>query len=178
MTYKTVSLNGEKLTITVTNNGKLWDSQINIKTLKGTDIIGGRTYANPKAFEVDAGTYNIDIIARDVKGLQSSYTIENVSVGNGGLNEVAHDFKTGIANLGATYNGQPFDVFIKINDAATGKDVTAKRTYKETPSFILNPGKYTVIMAEHGVYNSSAKSVEFTLEIKQGETVTEIKEVK
>ncbi len=130
-----------------------------------------------KTFEVDAGTYNVELIARDVNGLQSSHIMENVTVGSGEVTEVTHDFKTGIANLGATSGGKPFDVLIKIKEAATGKEIFGKPAYKETLKFILNPGKYAVSMAEQGVYNSSAKGAEFTIEVKQGETLTTIKEV-
>lgn len=178
ITHKTVSLDGVKLNISITNNGKLWDSQIYIKTPKGENVIGGRTYAKSKSFEMEAGIYNIEIIARDVKGLSSTYVRENISVGSGQVNEISHDFKTGIANIGATYGGKPFDVIINIKDAATGKAVTGKRTYKKTLKFILNPGTYTVSMAEVNVYDSSAKGIEFTIQVKQGESFEVIKEVK
>ncbi|WP_339925233.1 VWA domain-containing protein [uncultured Cyclobacterium sp.] len=179
MTYQTVSLDGAKLTFNVTNNGKMWDSQIRITTPTGQNVMGSRTYAKSKTLEVDAGTYNVTFIARDVSGLASSHTLENVSVGSGEITEISHDFKTAEVNLGANHQGKIFDVLIRIKDFTTGKDIAGIRTYtEETRKLILNPGKYTVSMTEVGVYNSSAKGAEFTIEVNEGETLTTIKEVK
>ena len=177
--YQTVSLDGAKLTFSVTNNGKLSDSQISIKTLTGQNVIGGRTYAQSKTIEVDAGTYNVTFMARDVNGLASSHTLENVSVSSGEITEISHDFKTAEVNLGATHEGKIFDVLIRIKDFNTGKDIAGIRTYSdETRKLILNSGKYNVSMTEVGVYNSSAKGAAFTIEVNGGETLTTIKEVK
>lgn len=176
-TYKTVNLDGAKLNLMVYNNGKLWDSNISVKTPEGKKVIGGRTYAEPEEFQVDAGAYNVEIIGREIYGVEATHILKNLTVGNGAVTEAVHDFKTGIAVIGATSGGKPFDVLIKIKEAATGKEIFGKPAYKETLKFILNPGKYAVSMAEQGVYNSSAKGAEFTIEVKQGETLTTIKEV-
>jgi len=178
LTVKTVSLDGAQLKLMITNNGNLWDSQIGIKSLEGKDVIGGRTYAKPKSFEIDAGTYDIELYARTTHGLESTHTLTNVTVDNGEVTEASHDFKTGIAILGGTYNGEPFDVGIRIKEATTGKNVYGGRTYKKNKEIVLTTGTYIVSMAEHGVYNKSAKGTEFTIEIKEGETVTEIRELK
>jgi Ca-activated chloride channel family protein len=176
--YKTVSLDGAKLNFIISNNGTPWDSNISIKTAEGKNVIGGRTYGNEKELQLDAGNYNIEIIGRTIFGLEATHIINNVSVGNGEVTNVYHDFKTGILIVGGTYSEEPFDVGIKIVDAATGKSVYGGRTYKENKEIILNTGKYIVSLAEHGVYNSSAKGTEFTIEIKQSETITEVREIK
>lgn len=177
-TYQTVSLDGAKLNLSISNNDALWDSQIGLKTLDGENVIGSRTYGKEKELQVDAGTYNIEVIARTVHGLEATHIIKNVTVGSGEVTEVSHNFKTGIAIIGGTFNGAPFDVGIRIKDKATGKDVYGRRTYKQNKEIIMTPGIYEVTLIEHGVYNKSAKSAQFTIEVKQGETVTEVRDVK
>ena len=70
------------------------------------------------------------------------------------------------------------DVGIRIKDTTAGESVYGGRTYKENKKLILTPGSYEVTLVEHGVYNKAAKSAQFTIEVKQGETITEIHEVK
>ncbi len=175
--YKTISLDGAKLNIVVSNNGTLWDSNISVKTTDGENVIGGRTYGNEKELQVDSGVYNVEINARTIEGLEATHVIKNVTVGNGEVTEVIHDFKSGVAIIGGTYNNEPFDVKINIKDAA-GNAVFGGRTYKQNKEIILIPGTYNVTLVEHGVYNSSAKSAQFTIDVKQGETLKAIKEVK
>ncbi len=139
--------------------------------------MGGRTYGEEKSFEVDAGVFDIEVSARNVHGPDARHLIEGVRVDNGAATVVAHDFKTGLAIIGGTLNGQPFDVGIAIKDVATGTNVYGGRTYKENKEIMLNPGKYEVTLVEHGVYNSSAKSAVFNIEVKQDETLTEIRDV-
>jgi Ca-activated chloride channel family protein len=177
-TYKTVSLDGAKINIIAKNNGEMWDSQIAVKTPEGENIIGGRNYAEPELYEVDAGTYNITILARNVSGLEATHTIENVSVGVGEVTEVSHDFNTGIALIGAKEGDTLIDCSVGITDAATGKDIAGARTYKSESSnprkFILTPGTYNVKLFEAGKYDGSARGEEFTIEVKQGETITKM----
>lgn len=177
VTYKTVSLDGARLNVIVTNNGTPWDTQVGIKTQEGKRVIGGRTYAKPKLFEVDAGVYDIELYARTTFGIATVHTLKNITVTSGEAVDVKHDYKTGIAILGGTYNGEPFDIGIGIVDVATGKNVYGGRTYKKNKEVILSVGKYNVSFVEHGVYNSAAKGTKFTIEIKQGETITEIREL-
>jgi len=176
--YKTVSLDGGKLKVVTTNNGKPWDSNISVKTPEAKNVIGGRTYGKEKLLEVDAGTYNITLKARDIFGVQAEHTMKNIMVNNATVTNAEHDFKTGEAIIGGTFGGNPFDVGVRITDADTGENVYNRRTYKKDLSILLNPGTYNVVLVEHGVYNATAKSASFTMEIKQGETITLIKEVK
>jgi len=175
--YKTVSLDGAKLNFVISNNGALWDSNISVKTPEGKNVIGGRTYGKEKELQIDAGTYNVEIIGRTLHGSDATHIVKNVVVGNGEITEVTHDFKSGTAVIGGTFNNEPFDVGINMKDSK-GNTAYAGRTYKKNKEILLIPGKYTVTLVEHGVYNNSAKSAEFTIEVKQGETVTEIREVK
>lgn len=177
-TYKTISFDGAKINVIAKNNGELWDSQIAVKTVEGKNVIGGRTYAETKLYEVDAGTYNVTILARDVSGLEASHTIENVSVGAGEVIDVSHNFNTGIASIGAKEGDTLIDCSVDITDAATGKDIAGARTYKSESSnprkFILTPGTYNVKLREAGKYDGSARGEEFTIEVKQGETITKM----
>ncbi len=177
ITYKTVSLDGAKLNLSISNNGTLWDSQIGVQTPEGKNVIGSRTYGKEKELQVDAGTYNIQLIARTVHGLEATHMLKDITVGNGEVTKASHDFKTGIAIIGGTLNGEPFDVGIRIKDIATGENIYGGRTYKKNKEIILTLGTYEVTLVEHGVYNSSAKSAVFNIEVKQGETVTEIRDV-
>lgn len=176
--YKTVSMDGAKLKLLISNNGTLWDSNIGVKTIEGKNVIGGRTYGKEKELQIDPGTYNIEVIGRTLHGLEATSILKNVQVGSGEVTEISHDFKTGIAIIGGTYGGEAFDVGIKIVDAATKEAVYGGRTYKKNKEILLITGTYIVSIYEHGVYNSSAKGTEFTMEIKEGETVTEIREIK
>ena len=178
VTYKTVSLDGAKLNVSVFNNGTLWDSQVRIATPDGKLVAGSRTYGKPKELQIDAGTYNVTVIARDIHGLEKEYVIENVAVGNGEVTEVSHNFKTGTAILGATYQEQPFDAHIDIKEVSTGKSVYAFRTRKRNLELLLNPGTYEVSFWEPNAYNKTAKGVTFTIEVKEGKTLTKTAEVK
>ena len=178
ITYKTIALDGAKIKVLVQNNGAFWDSQISINTPDGKQVVGGRTYAKAKTFELDPGIYNITVEARNMHGLEKKHTIENVSVGNGEVTEAAHNFQSGIAVLGATYQGQPFDANITITEVGSGEKVYGFRTRNRNLELTLNPGKYEVNFTEAGVYNSSAKSAKFTIEVKAGESITKTAEVK
>lgn len=178
LTYSIVSFDGGTLAVTTTNNGEGWDSSLKIRDADGKVVNGARTYGKTKEIELNAGTYSIDIQALVMKGLHTTTTIKDQVLIGGQTTHVSYDFETGIAVIAGTYNGEPFDVGIKILDAATGENVYGGRTYKKDKEIILNPGKYNVTLVEVGVYNSSAKSAQFTIEVKKGETVRVTKEVK
>jgi len=177
-TYKTVNLDGSKINVLVKNNGTLWDSNITINNQKGQRVFGGRSYAKPKVFDLDAGNYNIIVEARNVYGLENKYTLENVNVGNGEIVDASHNFKTGIAILGATFKGEPFDANIKIIEPNSKKTIYAFRTRKRNLELMINPGKYQVTFTEPGVYDNSAMSTTFTIVVNEGVTTTYIQEVK
>tara|TARA_R110002072_G_scaffold16233_3_gene63866 strand:+ start:51514 stop:52932 length:1419 start_codon:yes stop_codon:yes gene_type:complete len=177
-TYSIVSFDGGKFAITTTNNGKGWDSTLKIKDANGKVVNGARTYGKTKEIELNAGTYSIYIQALVMKGLNTTTTIKDqIVIGNQTTN-VSYNFETGTAIIGSTLNGEPADASIKIKDAATGEQVYGGRTYKKDREVLLNPGKYNVTLVEVGVYNSSAKSAQFSMEIKARETVKVTKEIK
>ncbi|QIE58875.1 VWA domain-containing protein [Rasiella rasia] len=178
LTYTIVSFDGGTLAVTTTNNGEGWDSTLKIKDADGKVVNGARTYGKTKEIELNAGTYSIDIQALVMKGLNTTTTIKDQVIVGGQTTNVSFDFETGQASIAGTYNGEQYDVGVKIKDAATGEIVYGGRTYKKFRDVILNPGTYNVTLVEVGVYNSSAKSAQFTMEVKKGETVTVSKEIK
>lgn len=177
-TYSIVSFDGGTFAITTTNNGEGWDSTLKIRDANGKVVNGARTYGKTKEIELNAGTYSIDIQALVMKGLHTTTTIKDQVIFGGQTTSVAYNFETGKASIAGTYNGEQFDVSVKIKDAATDELVYGGRTYKKYRDVILNPGTYNVTLVEVGVYNSSAKSAQFTMEVKKGETVTVSKEIK
>lgn len=175
--HKTVSFDGGKISLNTLNNGEGWDCTSKVKTQEGKAVGGSRTYGKTQIIEVNSGVYDIEIKALTMKGLESSYTIDDVVVESGKTIEVSHNFKTGIAMIGVKSGETLVDAVVSITDKKTGKNITGSRTYTSDTSnpreFMLNPGIYDVKIS--GVKKEFAgKTKTLTIEIKQGETITKI----
>ena len=146
--HKTISFDGSKMTVNVTNNGEGWDAVVNIFE-KGSNksVASSRTYSKVIPFELNPGVYDIEITALVIEGKDRTHKIENVEVTGEGKN-VEHNYQTGTALIGAKSGGELIDATVNIIDVSTGKSVASSRTYtKETsnPSkFILTTGDYEV----------------------------------
>ncbi len=175
--HKTVSFDGAKIQVLALNNGVGWDASVKIiNKTDGKVAAHGRTYGRPKILEVNPGIYNIEIIALAMKGIEIQENIENVAVEAGDLKEVEHNFKTGIAMIGAVNSSGLVDATVNFLETTTNKNVAAARTYVSESSnpreFLLNPGSYVVKVTSRG--KSGGKTETFNLQVKENETVEKI----
>lgn len=148
--HKTVSFDGSKMTVNITNNGEGWDAVVKILEKGGTkSIASSRTYKKTIPFELNPGVYDIEINPLVIEGTGRTHKIENVEITGEG-NNIEYNYQTGTAVIGAKSGGELIDATVNIIDVSTNKNVASSRTYtKETsnPSkFILTPGNYEVIV--------------------------------
>ncbi len=175
--HETVSFDGGKINITTTNNDEGWDCTSKVMTQSGEIVGGSRTYGRPQLVEVNEGIYDIEVAALKLKGLETKYKIEDVKVESGKTIDVTHNFKSGIALIGVTSGSALVDAVVAIKEKKSKRGVAGSRTYTSASSnpreFMLNPGIYEVsvsaVKKEH-----AGKKETFTIEVKQGETVTKI----
>ncbi|MGI9544328.1 MAG: vWA domain-containing protein [Cyclobacteriaceae bacterium] len=175
--HQTVSFDGGKINVTTSNNGEGWDASVAIYSSESKKrITGGRTYGRTDEFELNPGTYDVEVVALNMKGLGIKHRIENVVVKANKEVSVAHDYKSGIAMIGATSSSGLVDAVIKILEATTNKNVASGRTYtRETTNpnkIILNPGTYSITLTALG--DHKGKKETFTAIVKEGETVEKI----
>ena len=173
ITYRAVSFDGGKMLWDVTNNGEPWDATVNIfeaGTKKG--VAGGRTYDRTKEFDLSPGIYDVQILALVISG-EKGHRRENVEVKAGEKLELAFDYKTGIAKIGALIGSDLVDATVTIKDAATKANIAGMRTYTSSSSnpreFILTPGEYEVTVTAVSKELAGKKEV-FLMKILAGET--------
>lgn len=173
ITYRAVSFDGGKMLWNVTNNGEPWDATVNIyeaETKKG--VAGGRTYNRTKEFDLSPGIYDVQILALVMSG-EKGHRRENVEVKAGEKLELAFDYKTGIAKIGALRGSDLVDATVTIKDAATKANIAGMRTYTSSSSnpreFILTPGEYEVTVTAVSKELAGKKEV-FLMKILAGET--------
>lgn len=142
----------------------------------GKRVAGGRTYGKTDEIELNPGLYKVELKALMMKGLEITHLFENVAVKANEVNELAHNYKTGIAMIGATSASGLVDATVKIVDLNARKNVANGRTYtRETTNpkkFILNPGTYEVTLVTLGVHKGKRET--FTIVVNEGETVQEM----
>jgi Ca-activated chloride channel family protein len=177
MGHETVSFDGGKINIVTTNNDEGWDCTSKVMTKTGEVVGGSRTYGRPKLIEVNPGVYDIEVMALRIDGLENKYKIEGVAVESGKTVDAKHDFKTGIAKVGLKTGTTLVDALVSIKEKASNIGVAGGRTYTSENSnpkeFILNPGIYEVTVSAVKKEYAGIKQT-FTMEIKQGETFTNI----
>ena len=171
--HKTIRFDGAKLEITTKNNGIGWDAIVKTLSKDGKTVAGTRTYGRTKTLEVNPGTYDVELTALVMSGLQTTHRFEDVVLTGGETKQLEHNFKTGIAMIGAHSQSKLVDATVGIVVEDTGQKVTGARTYTSDSSnprkFVLNPGIYKVTMRSLGKY--AGKEKVFTLVVKAGETV-------
>ena len=175
--HRTVSFDGGKFMLTTSNNGEGWDCLVKIfvegtKTLAAT----GRTYGRDKEFELNAGMYDIELTALVIEGVEINHSIPNVEIKAAEVNKLSHNFKSGIAMIGANTGSGYVDAIVKITETKSKTIVANGRTYMSAGSnpkkFILNPGTYEVTVTGLGV--NAGKNDKYTIVVKAGETVEKI----
>lgn len=175
--HQTVSFDGGKINLITTNNNEGWDCTSKVTTKEGEVVGGNRTYGRPLIIELNPGVYDIELMAMKIEGLENKFIIKNVLVESGKTSEATHNFKSGIAMIGVKSGEKLVDCIVSINSKDTGENVAGSRTYTSDSSnpreFILNPGIYEVKVSAVKKEFAGKKET-FTIEVKQGETVTKI----
>ncbi len=171
--YKEISFDGGTMIWTTTNNGEPWDTSIKIvdsDTKK--PVTAGRTYGDAKEFEVNPGFYDVELLALVISG-EKSVRKEKIEVKAGEKLELLHDYKTGIAKIGAVHGSELVDATVYIKTAATKENVAGMRTYTASSSnpreFILTPGEYEFTVTAVPKEYAGKKEV-FVMKIMAGET--------
>ncbi len=172
--HHTVSFDGGKIIVKTLNNGEGWDATVNIYSKSdGKSAARGRTYGRSDVYEVNPGIYDVKVQALVMKGLETKKLIENVEVKGNDTIYVEHNFKTGIALIGANSASGLVDAVVKIAEVESKTIVASGRTYtRETNNpkqFLLNLGTYEVSLTTLGIHKG--KKDKFTIIVKEGETV-------
>lgn len=175
--HRTVSFDGGKINVLTFNNGEGWDAVVNIfSTTDGKSVARGRTYGKPDIYELDPGTYDVELQALVIKGLDISHRIENVTVGGNDTIDVEHKFMSGVAMIGMNSGGKLVDAVVNIVEVNSKKNVANGRTYTTESNnprkFILSPGTYEVSLITLGEHKG--KTEKFTMVIKAGETFEKV----
>ena len=174
MSEHVVSFDAGTVRINVLNNGEGWDSVV--KLYAGEKVVAqGRTYGRPKELQVPPGEYSASVTVLAVKGLTTTFDVQDINVTAAEVIDVIHPFETGIAMVGVSKGDELVDATVNFTETTTGKRGAGSRTYT-TPNnnprkFVLTPGTYNVkyvTLGEHKGHNGT-----FEMTVLPGETVEE-----
>lgn len=148
--HETVNFDAGIIRVFTTKNGEGWDSQVRIYQQNGNSAAAGRTYGEADNYELNPGSYDVEVAAIGLEGSQISHRFEEITVGGGEIIEITHNFKSGTANIEINGSYGLVDARINIADASTGAVVASGRSYS-TPgsnprSFTLTPGTYNLVL--------------------------------
>ncbi len=166
--HKTVSFDGGRFKVKVTNNGEGWDALVKVLDASGKTVGTTRTYGKTQEIEVNPGNYDLSFQVLRIKGIETNFKKENLQINPGGIAEASYDFKSGKVFVDARADGKSIDSVVKFIEVESGKYVDGSRTYNKGAHFLLNPGRYTVSVKPIGAYKDR-KIQTFTLVLKQGE---------
>lgn len=172
--HRTVSFDAATLNVTVTNNEEGWDAIVKMHNrATGSVAASLRTYGRDKSMQVDPGRYDITFQALNIEGLGTTHKIEDVALEGGQAKAVAHNFETGIAQIGVrTKAGELIDAAVNFTEINSGKNVAGARTYTSESSnpkaFLLTAGTYSVKVTTLGKHKGQTES--FTITVKAGQT--------
>ncbi len=175
--HQTVSFDAGKIKIMASNNDEAWDAVINVfSSADGKRVAGGRTYSKAVEIELNPGSYEVELKPLKVEGLNVNRRFKDIEVSAGQIAEVTHNFKSGIAMIGANSSDGLVDATVRIIDTSAGKAVANGRTYTSESNnprkFILQPGTYEVRLKALGAHKG--KTATLTMEVKAGEQNTQI----
>ncbi len=174
--HQTVSFDGGKVQVSTLNNGEGWDAVVKVLSKDGKTVSSGRTYGKPKVYEVNPGVYDVEVTAMVIEGMRTTHRMENVTVKAGETKSLEHNFKSGIAMIGATNAKGLIDALVDIKDATTKKSMATGRTYTAATSnpkkFVLTPGSYEVTVTAFKELNGKKQT--FTMVVKEGESVEKV----
>ena len=175
--HQTVSFDSGKIGVFTKNNDQGWDAVVNIyPTGQAKSTAGSRTYGKPIEFELNPGTYDVEMKILKIKGLDIVHKVEKVEVTANEITPIEHTFSSGIASIGAKSGAELVDATVNFREVSTKTRVDGSRTYTSSStnpkSFLLNPGTYEVTLKALGAHKG--KQEVFTVIVKQGETVEKI----
>ncbi|GAB3650386.1 hypothetical protein GCM10028791_17510 [Echinicola sediminis] len=175
--HETVSFDGAKLLISTMNNEAGWDTMVKIYPSGSNQTVAtGRTYGREDTYEVNPGTYDIELTALVIKGSKIVHKMEGIALKAGETKNIAHAFESGEAKIGVVTGNELVDAVVKISDTATKEVIASGRTYTSAnnnpKSFILTPGTYEVSIMTLGKHKGHSES--FTIVVKAGETVENV----
>ncbi len=174
--HQTISFDAAKVQVSTLNNGDGWDAVVKVLSKDGKTVSSGRTYGRPKVYEVNPGVYDVEITAMVIEGMEIKHRMENVTIKAGETKALEHNFKSGIAMIGATNAKGLVDALVDIKDANTKKSMATGRTYTAATSnpkkFILTPGPYEITVTAFKELNGKKQT--FTMVVKEGETIEKI----
>lgn len=169
--FQSVNFDAGVIKVQSTMNGDGWDATVNITTLEGKSVGGGRTYGRSQIYDVDPGTYQVNLKGLQIRGTDVDATIENVVVRGLDTTEVQHNFETGTARIGAMGANGLMDATVNIIDQQSNKSVGGSRTYTSESSnpktYLLTPGNYSVILV--GVKEFKGEKRQFEMIIRAGD---------
>jgi Ca-activated chloride channel family protein len=172
VTHKTISFDGSQMTVNVLNNGESWDALVKVIEKGNNKVVASsRTYANQIPFELNPGTYDLEITAMVIEGTERTHRIENVEVTGTSSNNIEHNYKTGNALISVKNGSELVDATVNIVDVNTNKSIASSRTYttaNNNPSnFILTSGTYEVTVKPVKI---KGDKVTFPMTIQEGQT--------
>jgi len=172
--HQTVSFDAGKVAIMVYNNDEGWDAVVRIYPQgSNSSAAGGRTYGVEKEYELDPGTYDVEVEAMRMDGMSKVYRKEGLEVAGNTTLEFEHRFASGQAMIGVKKGSELVDAVISIRDPQTNTQVGGSRTYTSASSnpkaFTLNPGTYNVTINPLGKH--AGPKLTKQLVVKQDETV-------
>lgn len=175
--HQTVSFDAGKINVTTLNNGTGWDALVHVYSkADGKSAAQGRTYGKSGTYELNPGMYDVEVKAIAIDGIAITHRIENVVVKGNETIEVEHNFKSGIAMIGAKSAGGLVDAVVSVIEVNSKKSVASGRTYTAETSnpkrIVLNPGTYEVTLST--VSEPKGKKETFRMEIKEGETFEKV----
>jgi Ca-activated chloride channel family protein len=175
--HRDVSFSSGILQLTTQNNAEGWDAVVKIRASGSAKIsAGGRTYGETKTFEMDPGTYDVELQAMHIQGAKATHNIDGVVVVADSTHQLVHNFVSGELLVGVQSGGALVDATVNIADPVSGSSVAAGRTYTSASSnpkkFVLSPGKYTVTLTALGEYKGAKKTI--SVEVKGAGKVQKI----
>jgi Ca-activated chloride channel homolog len=174
--HQTVSFDASKIQVTTSNNGGGWNAVVKVLSKDGKTISSGRTYGKPKVYEINPGVYDVEITAMVIEGMETTHRMENVTISAGETKALEHNFKSGIAMVGAKSAKGLVDAGVNIKNNKTKQSMANGRTYTSASSnpkkFILTPGTYEVTITAFKEFNGKKQT--FTMVVKEGATTEQV----
>jgi len=174
--HQTVSFDGGIIRVLTTKNGEGWDSQVRIYQQDGSSAAAGRTYGEADDYELNPGSYDVEVAAIGLEGSAITHRFEDLTISGGEMKEIHHDFKSGTALIKINGSYGLVDARIKITDIATGTVVASGRSYTSESSnprlFTLTPGIYNVEVEAVEIEGLGRTQVFEGLEVEENKEVT------
>jgi Ca-activated chloride channel family protein len=169
-----------ELSVTVLRNGALSDASVSV-TLAGTKTraAGGRTYtaatSNPSVYQLTPGTYDVEIGSVEIAN-RPTHRFTGIVVKPEERVAVEHEYQSGILLVGAKNGGALVDATVGVYPAGEKQAAASGRTYtaanSNPQSFVLQPGKYRVVLKP--VRPAGAATKEFEIVVAAGQSVERV----